>query len=121
MVGRCCQKEGLVQTYASSHFPSSMHKTRVNWFCFGRNKLSLFKVSVKILNSFFLQHGVFTELCNHDSCVCSCEPYIGNLNLVCPWPESFMQSTFALTCSVLYWHIRSNIDFSISYGFLVLG
>lgn len=24
------------------------------------------------------------ELCNHDSCVCGCEPYIGNLSLVCP-------------------------------------
>ncbi|KAM1133584.1 hypothetical protein ACFX19_043527 [Malus domestica] len=62
-------KEGLVQTYASSHFPSSMHKTR---------------------------HGVFTELCNHDSCVCSCEPYIGNLNLVVPL------SIFICRCEALW-------------------
>ncbi|PQP99936.1 CST complex subunit CTC1 isoform X1 [Prunus yedoensis var. nudiflora] len=50
-------KGGFVQMYASSQLPSSMHPTR---------------------------HGVFMELCNHDSCVCGCEPYIGNLNLVVP-------------------------------------
>ncbi|BBG94975.1 conserved telomere maintenance component 1 [Prunus dulcis] len=57
MVARCYQKGGFVQMYASSQFPSSMHPTR---------------------------HGVFMELCNHDSSVCGCEPYIGNPNLVVP-------------------------------------
>lgn len=33
---------------------------------------------------FFWQHGVFTELCKHESCSCATEPYCGNLRLVSP-------------------------------------
>ncbi|CAB4296424.1 unnamed protein product [Prunus armeniaca] len=48
------------------------------------------------LKSFYSQHGLFMELCNHDSCVCGCGPYIGNLNLVVPL------SIFICHCEALW-------------------
>ncbi|KAK9929523.1 hypothetical protein M0R45_026619 [Rubus argutus] len=50
-------KGGLVEMYASSEMPSLKHQSRP---------------------------GVFMEFCKHDSCVCGCEPYMGNLNLAIP-------------------------------------
>ncbi|XWS14650.1 hypothetical protein CRYUN_Cryun35bG0027500 [Craigia yunnanensis] len=50
-------KEGLVQTFASSHLPSSMFRAR---------------------------HGVLMEFNKHESCGCATEPHHGNLKLVLP-------------------------------------
>ncbi|XP_044475168.1 CST complex subunit CTC1 isoform X4 [Mangifera indica] len=50
-------RKGVAQMYASSHLPSSVIRAR---------------------------HGVFTELCKHESCGCGNEPYCGNLKLVLP-------------------------------------
>ncbi|XP_024952233.2 CST complex subunit CTC1 isoform X2 [Citrus sinensis] len=50
-------KKGLAQMYCSSHLPSSVIRAR---------------------------HGMFTELCKHESCGCGSEPYCGNLRLVAP-------------------------------------
>lgn len=77
--------------YASSQMPSSKHQTRVIWLCFWISRLHflLYFISYS-LNSIFLQPGVFMEFCKHDSCVCGCELYMGNLNLVRPGPEQFM-------------------------------
>ncbi|PON99190.1 CST complex subunit CTC [Trema orientale] len=51
-------KEGLVQTYATSHLPPSMLQSPVN------------------------RHGVFTSLCKYNSC--SCEGHSSDLKLVVP-------------------------------------
>ncbi|XP_031273380.1 CST complex subunit CTC1 isoform X2 [Pistacia vera] len=50
-------KKGVAQMYTSSRLPSSVIRAR---------------------------HGVFTELCKHESCGCGNEPYCGNLKLVLP-------------------------------------
>ncbi|PSS31397.1 CST complex subunit like [Actinidia chinensis var. chinensis] len=50
-------KEGLAQSYATSHLPSSVFQSR---------------------------HGVFREYCKHDSCGCGNEPNYDKLKLVVP-------------------------------------
>ncbi|KAL7245119.1 hypothetical protein ACSBR2_000452 [Camellia fascicularis] len=50
-------KEGLAQSYAISHLPSSVFRSR---------------------------HGVFREFCKHDSCGCGNEPNYDNVKLVVP-------------------------------------
>ncbi|KAK9270684.1 hypothetical protein L1049_026266 [Liquidambar formosana] len=50
-------KEGLAQVFACSRLPSSVFRSR---------------------------HGVFMELCKHDSCGCGSEPNLGHLKLVVP-------------------------------------